>query len=115
VAVGAENARAVGVVEQHELIDHLVLVYRNIGAENAKVGIAASFLMRPENLVVSAVLLDHVDHMFDGARLADALGNRPRRLIFTGRQGGLGNTAAAHVFGRAFRQLGEFRRAWQGK
>ena len=40
VAVGAEHAAAIEVVEQHEIIDELVMVRRDIAAIDAQLGVA---------------------------------------------------------------------------
>ena len=75
VAVGAEDAGAVGVVEQDELADELVLIGSDLVAEDAEVWIAVAFLDVAEDLIVGAILLDDVDDVLDEARFADALGN----------------------------------------
>ena len=81
--------RAIGVVEQHELAHHLVLVRRDLLAEDAEVRVAVALLHIAEDLVVGAVLLDDVDDVLEDARLADALGHGTRRLAGARRQGGL--------------------------
>ena len=81
VAVGAEDRAAIGVVEEDELADELVLVGRHLLAEDAQGRVAVAFGDVAEDLVVGAVLLDDVDHVLEDARLADALGHGPGRLV----------------------------------
>ena len=70
MAVRAENAGAIGVIEQHELAHHLVLVRRDALAEDAERGVAVAFLDVTEDLVVGAVFLDDVEDVFEDRRLA---------------------------------------------
>ena len=88
VTVGAENAGAIGVVEQHEIARELVLVGRDPLAEDAECGVAVALGDVAEDLVVGAVLLDDVDDVLEDARLADALRHRARRVDRDGPAGG---------------------------
>ena len=84
MAVGAEHAAAIEVVEQHELVDQLVMVGRHLLAEDAQIGVAVAPLHVAEHLVVGAVLLDDVQHVLDRRGLAMTLRNRPWRRIAHG-------------------------------
>ena len=97
MAVGAEDAGAVGVVEQHELAGQLVLVGRDALAEDAEGRVAVALFHVAQHLVVGAVLLDDVDDVLEDARFAHALGHGARRLAGARRQGGLLEQRIAHV------------------
>ena len=100
MAVGAENARAIGVVEQDELTHHLVVVGRDLLAEDAERRVAVALGQIAEHLVVGAVLLDDVDDVLEDARFADALGHGPGRLVRARRQLGLLQQTVAQVAAR---------------
>src|SRR2546423_5560510 len=72
VAIAALHARAISIVEQHKFAGDLVLVRSAFFSEDAEIGIAVSLLHVAEHLVVSAVLLQDINHVFEKARLADA-------------------------------------------
>ncbi len=97
VTVGAEDARAVGVVEQRELAGQLVLVGRDTLAEDAERGVAVALFHVPEHLVVGAVLFDDIDHVFEDARFADALRHRAGRLVGRGGRAACTQQRIAHV------------------
>ena len=86
VAVGADLAVDVEVVEQHELAGQGVMVGRDRLGEQAEVRVAVAFGHVAEDLVVGAVLLDDVDDILDRRRVADLGGNRVAR-----RRGGAGD------------------------
>src|SRR5664280_1220040 len=58
VAVRAQDAGAVGVVEQRKFTDELVLVRRHAFAKDAQAGVAVAGLHVAEHLVITAVFLD---------------------------------------------------------
>ena len=68
VAVGADLALDVEVVEQHELADQGVVVGRDRLGEQAEVRLAVALGHVAEDLVVGAVLLDDVDDVLDRRR-----------------------------------------------
>ncbi len=76
VAVGADLALDVEVVEQHELADQGVVVGRDGLGEQADARLAVAFGHVAEDLVVGAVLLDDVDDVLDRRGVADLRGNR---------------------------------------
>ncbi len=84
--VGAQDAAAIGVVQQREFADELVLVRRDARAEGAEAGVAVAFLHVAENLVVRTVLLDDVNDVLEHARLADTFGNGLGGPVFARRQ-----------------------------
>ena len=88
MAIGAEDAGAIGVIEQDELAGQLVLVGRNALAENAEGGIAVALFHVTQHLVVSAVLLDDIHDVLEDAGFAHSLGHWSRRLAWTRRQSG---------------------------
>ena len=79
VAVGADLALDVEVVQQHELAGQGVVVGRDRLGKQAEVRIAVAFLHVAEDLVVGAVFLDDVDDVLDRRRLADLGGDRVAR------------------------------------
>ena len=97
VAVGAQNAAAVGVVEKSELADELVLVGGDLLAEDAQGGIAVPRGDVAQDLVVGPVLLDDVDDVLENARLSDPLGDGPGRLAGARLGQGLGYPPAAVI------------------
>ena len=109
--VRAQDARAVRVVEQHELVDQLVLIRSDLLAKDAQVGTASSLLQRTKDLVIRAILLDDVHDVFDQARFADPFRDGPRGLVGTGGQSGLSNRAPADVLCGSLGQLLQIVRA----
>ena len=71
VPVGADFALDVEVVEQDELAGERVMVGRDVFAEETQLTLAIPLRHVAEHLIVSAVLLDDVDAVFDRARVAD--------------------------------------------
>ena len=55
----------VEVVEQHEFARQLVMIGRDVLAEQHQRGIAVAFLHVAEHLIVGAILLDDVDDVLD--------------------------------------------------
>ena len=108
VAIGAEDASAVGVIEQHEIAHELVLIGRDALAEDAERRIAVAGRDVAEDLVVGAVFFDHVDDVLDATRLANALGDGARELAGAGGEAGGHDGVAAEIppdgFGK-FRQV----------
>ena len=94
VAVGADLALHVEVVEQDELPRERVMVWRDAFGEQAEGGIAVSLRHVAKHLVVGAVFLDHVDHVGDRARLAGLKRDR-MTLQFFGREHVVGPGRAA--------------------
>ena len=84
MAVLGNLAVAVEVVQKHELLRQCVLIRRHLAPEEHQFRVAIALWEVAENLVVSAVLFENVNYVLDRARLADALGNRARRLVFAG-------------------------------
>ena len=82
--VGALDARTISVIQENEFAGDLMLVGRKLLAKGAKLEIAVALFHVAQDLVVAAVLLDDVNHMFKDARLADPLRHRPEWLIRTG-------------------------------
>ena len=76
MAVGADLALDVKVVQEHELAGQGVVVGRDGLGEQADVRIAVAFFHVAEDLVVGAVFLDDVDDVLDRRRLADLGGDR---------------------------------------
>ena len=66
VAVDADFAVAEEVIEQDELFGELVMVGRDLAAEDGEAGVAVTLLEIAEDLVVSPVFLDDVDDVFNG-------------------------------------------------
>ena len=102
MAVGAEDAGAIGVIEQHELRDDLVLIGRDVARRRCTATASPlPALDVAEDLIVGAVLLDDVDDVLDQARLADALGDRPAAAdLSRGGSRASAIAAAAHVRAR---------------
>ena len=80
VAVGAEDAGAVGVIEEDEIADQAVLVGGDVLAEDAEARVAVAAAEGAEDLVGGAVLRDDVDGVLDEAGFADAPGDGARGL-----------------------------------
>ena len=102
--IRAQDPTAVGIVEQHKLLHQLVLIGSYLSTKNAKVTIPSSLLQIPEYLIVGSILLDDVNHMFDGARFPDSLGYRAQRLIGSSCFPRRYYRVIAHVSGDLFRQ-----------
>src|SRR5258705_5895197 len=86
MTIGAQNPRAIGVVEQHEIAHQLVLIGGDALAKNAERRIAIAPRLIAEHLIVSAVFFDDVNHMLEYAGLANSLGHGARRDAWTRRQ-----------------------------
>src|SRR5688572_10742505 len=97
MAVRAENDGAIGVIEQHELAHHFVLVRRDAFLEDAERRIAVTFLDVAEDLIVSTVFLDDIDNVLEHAWLIGALWHGTRRFIWPGGQARCLDGAVAHV------------------
>jgi len=87
--VGAEQAGAIGVIEQHKLARQFVLIGGDSLAKNAQRRVAVALRHIAQHLVVRAVFLDDIDHMPEDARLAHPLGHGPGRLVGARGAGGL--------------------------
>ena len=107
VAVGAEDAAAVEVVEQHELFGQLVVVGRDLAAEDAQVGSPSPCFDVAEDLIVGAVLFDDVEDVLEDGRLAVPLGNRARLGVRARRGEGVDRFGQAIVFEDLLRVRGE--------
>ena len=88
MAVRAQDARAISVVEQDEFARHLVLVRGDGFAEGAEVGIAVAFFEVAEHLVVRAVFFDDINDVLEHRGLAGPFGHRSRRLAGAGTRPG---------------------------
>ena len=65
MAVAGNFSAVVEIVEHAELQRELVLVGRDVGAVHGERGIAVADFQVAENLIVGAILLDHIDHVLD--------------------------------------------------
>ena len=74
---GAEDSRAVGVVQEDEFASDLVLVRGKFFTENAKLGLAVAFGNITENLIIGAVFFDDINDMFKNRRFPCPFRNRP--------------------------------------
>ena len=81
MAVGAQNAAAIGVVQQRKIADELVFIRRDAFAKDAQIGVAVAVRHVAEHLVVGAVFLDDVNDMLKDAGFADAFRHGPRGLV----------------------------------
>src|SRR5260370_37573683 len=97
MAVRAEYSRAVCIIEQHEIPNHFVLVWRESLTKDAQRSIAIALFQIAKHLIVGAVLLDNINNMFEHARLADTLRHRPGRLTRPRRPSGLLQERVTHV------------------
>ncbi len=66
MAVGGDFSAIIKVVEHSELQREFVLVGRNLSAIHGQRGIAVARRQIAENLIVSAIFLENVDHMANG-------------------------------------------------
>src|SRR5262249_50764093 len=64
MTVGAQDGRAISIVQQRKFPHELVLVGRDLFPENAKFRIAIPALSIAEDLVISSVFLNDINHMF---------------------------------------------------
>jgi len=97
VAVGAQDAAAIRVVEQHELADELVMIRCDPFTEDAEGGVAVALRQITESLVVGPVPLNDIHDVPDGVGLADALRHRPWRLAWSRLGQRWGNPVASVV------------------
>src|SRR5262249_12975145 len=107
VAVGRDFGVDVEVVEQYEFARQRMLIRRRFLSEKAKARIAVAFFHIAQHLIVSAILLDHVDHVFDRRGGADA--KRDRGLLFRRARGFQHLVGVRRIVVDAARELGEFR------
>src|SRR5215475_9443632 len=84
-----------------------MLVRRHLFAENAEARIAGALFHIAQHLIVSAILLDHVDHVFDRRGVADA--EWDRGLLFRRARGFQHLVGVRRIGVDAARELGEFR------
>ena len=70
MAVGREDAAAVEVIEQHEVLGQLVLVGRHLFTVDAQSGVTFRTSDVSKHLIVRAVLFDDVQHVLEDRRLA---------------------------------------------
>ena len=68
MTIGAFAAGAVSVIEQGELMNQLVLIRRDLFAENAEGRVAVALRDVAKDLVVAAVFLDNIYDVINGAR-----------------------------------------------
>src|SRR5262245_4588727 len=107
VVVGRDLGVDVEVVEQYEFARQRVLIRRHFLSEKAKARIAGAFFHIAQHLIVSAILLDHVDHVFDRRGGADA--KRDYGLLFRRARGFQHLVGVRRIGVDAARELGEFR------
>ena len=91
MAIGAQNAAAVSIVQEHKVADHFMLVGSHLLAKDAQ---GADRRFRgdiSQYLVVGPVLFDDVDDMVEHAWLSHAFGHGLRRDIGARRQAGFGD------------------------
>ena len=81
VAVGAHLGVGVEVVEEHEPLGELMMVGRDVPAEEHERGIPVPCRQVAQDLVVGPVLLDDVDHVLDERRVPDPPGDRVGRRV----------------------------------
>ena len=90
MAVGAQNAAAIGIIQKDEIVHELMLVGSDALAELAQISVAVAFPDIAEDLVVGAVFLDDVndvmDFVFAGSE-GDAVGVALRGIRFGGEIG----------------------------
>ena len=75
MAVGADIGADIEVVEQHEVIGDLVMIGRDVLAEEHQRRVAIALLDIAENLVVGAVFLHDVDDVLDGRGIGGTRGH----------------------------------------
>ncbi len=80
VTVRRVDAVAVEVVQQDELLRQRVVVGRDVAAEDAQIRVPVALSHVPEELIVSPVLLDHVDDVVEEGRLSQPFRYRDRLL-----------------------------------
>ena len=97
MAVGAQNAAAIGIIEQDEIANQLVLIRGDSLAKNAEGWIAFALREIAQDLVVSAIFFDDVDDVRDRARFADAFGDGDRFLVGAWLLKGIGDGFAMKV------------------
>ena len=105
MAVRAEDAGAIRVIQQHEVAHHLVLIRGDVFAEDAERRIAVALFQRAEDLIVGAVLLDDIDDVLEHTRLATALRHRARGLAGSRWQSRRLNRAVTEVVQRGARMI----------
>ena len=66
VPVGAQDAAAVEIVQQNELLHQSVMIGRNLASEMYQGRIAVALGKIAKDLVVRPILFDDVEHVFEG-------------------------------------------------
>ena len=84
------------------------MVGGDVLAEDAERRVAVALGQIAEHLVVGAVLLDDIDDVLEDARLADALGHGPGRLVRARGQFGFLQQTVAEVVQRRLGQARQF-------
>ncbi len=79
MAVHADLAIAVQIIEQHELPGQPVVIRGDFLAENGEPRVAVALTEIAQHLVVGAIFLDDVEHVLDGRPNADVAGNNSGR------------------------------------
>ncbi len=110
MAVGAEDAATVGVIQQRKFARYFVLIGGNVLAEDAQIRIAIAFLHIAQHLVITPVLLDNINDVFEHARFARPFGNGPRRLAVARWQTRLRQPRVTNVGQRLTVQFGQLPR-----
>ncbi len=68
MSVGAYVAIHVKIVEQHELTSQLVMIRADVFLKETERWIACAFSDVAQHLIVAAILLHDIDHVFDGRK-----------------------------------------------
>src|SRR5436190_9889448 len=84
MTVSAHLAFDIKIVQQYEIARELVMVGSDFFTEQTKARIAVALWHVTENLVVGAVLLDHVNAILDWAGITHSAGNRVVRRALPG-------------------------------
>ena len=85
MAICAEDAGAVGVVQEDKVFNKAMLIGGKFFAEDTERWIAIAGRNIAEHLIVSPIFFNDIDYVLDLARLADALGDHALGLMRTGR------------------------------
>src|SRR5258707_9643115 len=80
MAVHANLAIAVQIVEKNPLVSNSVMIRRNFFTEYRKPGVPVTFRNVTKELIVGAILFDHIDHMLDWRARPYLLWNDARLL-----------------------------------
>jgi hypothetical protein len=107
MAVRAHFALHIKIVEQHKLTRQLVVIGSDPFREKAEGGIAVSLGHIAQHLIVSSVLFDDIDAIFDGARITWPAGNGIALEFGLGRSAFSARQAMISLGGMSFHLLHE--------